>query len=97
VVGGKQEKYYSVFTNSLKQGEEYCAKIQQHPVFGKSDFNLIGISQGGILSRYLIQACDLGKHKVHNYLSIGGPQQGVQEVPGCYTGVWCTVLNTIVD
>jgi triacylglycerol esterase/lipase EstA (alpha/beta hydrolase family) len=66
-------------------------------VFGKSDINLIGISQGNMVARWIIEACDLGAHKVHNYLSISGPQQGVQAVPECLTGDWCKALNLVAD
>ena len=55
------------------QAAEACQTVQNHAIFGKSDFNLIGISQGGMLSRAMIQDCDLGEHKVRNYLSIAGP------------------------
>ena len=45
------------------------------------------------MARSIIQQCDLGKYKVHNYLSVGGPQQGVQLIPSCFTGIWCDIIN----
>ena len=58
---------------------------------------MIGSSQGNIIARYVIEACDLGEYKVHNYISISGPQNGVQKIPGCFTGEWCDMLNTIAN
>lgn len=63
----------TIFEEMTKQCQNYCKQIQSHPVFSKSDFNVIGVSQGNIVAKYIIEACDLGEHKVHNYLSISGP------------------------
>ena len=41
----------------------------------------------------MIQDCDLGAFKVRNYLSVAGPQQGVQLTPWCFTGTWCNILT----
>ena len=73
VIGGSQERFNSIFESMASQTAEACKTVQEHPIFGKSDFNLVGISQGGMLSRAMIQDCDLGEHKVRNYLSIAGP------------------------
>ena len=48
------EVFTSEFTNAKFQTAQYCKKVQNHPVFSKSDFNIIGISQGGLLARDLI-------------------------------------------
>lgn len=45
------------------------------------------------MSRHMIQDCDLGQYKVRNYLSLAGPQQGVQMTPWCFTGTWCNILT----
>jgi len=66
-------------------------------VLGKTDFNIIGESQGNIVSKYIIEHCDLGEYKVHNYLSMGGPHQGVEKIPGCFTGFWCDLLNDLAE
>lgn len=55
----------------------------------------MGFSQGSLIGRYLIEECDLGPYKVHNYLSVGGPQMGVQRTPHCFTGIFCDILNDI--
>jgi triacylglycerol esterase/lipase EstA (alpha/beta hydrolase family) len=45
----------------------------------------MGLSQGSLLARYIVEKCPI-KGKVRNYLSIGGPNMGVNEVPGCAKG-----------
>ena len=34
----------SVFTSMVKQSKEACKKILDHPVFGKMQFNVVGMS-----------------------------------------------------
>jgi thioesterase domain-containing protein len=48
------EVFTSIYTNANFQAKQYCDKIKNHPVFGKGDFNIIGISQGGLLARDMI-------------------------------------------
>jgi triacylglycerol esterase/lipase EstA (alpha/beta hydrolase family) len=51
----------------------------------QGEFNVMGLSQGSLLARYIVEKCPI-KGKVRNYLSIGGPNMGVNEVPGCAKG-----------
>ena len=45
-------------------------------------------------ARYIIQHCDLPEGVyVHHYLSVGGPHQGVQRSPGCFSDhFWCAII-----
>ena len=43
-IGGEKAKSNSLLEALDKQGEDYCKAIQSHPVFGNSDFNIIGLS-----------------------------------------------------
>ena len=54
VIGGTQQNFNSIFESMTAQTAEACKTVQEHPIFGKSDFNLIGISQGGMLTRGMI-------------------------------------------
>ena len=47
-------KYTSIFDPMTSQTQEYCKLIKNHPKFNSSDINLIGFSQGGLLSRGLV-------------------------------------------
>jgi len=48
-----------------------------------------------MIARYIIQHCDLGEHKVHKYLSIGGPHQGLVSEPLCTSSFSCFWLNAV--
>jgi hypothetical protein len=45
----------------------------------------------------MIQDCDLKGHKVRNFLSIAGPQTGVQKTPKCFDGILCDALTWLED
>ena len=66
------ESMASNFVSLSIQAAVYCAKVQLHEVFGKEDFNMIGLSQGALIGRYIIEGCKI-KGKVRNFISIGGP------------------------
>ena len=65
---------YSIYTPIRIQGESACNMINQNPFFN-GEFDLIGFSQGTIISRYIIQYCNL-KGKVRNFVAFGGPLNG---------------------
>lgn len=46
---------------------------------GNGTFHLVGHSQGGLLSRAVLEAMD--DHAVESFVSLGGPQQGVIGIP----------------
>jgi len=67
--------------------------IKTHPLLGSADkINLIGFSQGGLISRYIIQECE--NVTVHNFLSVGSPQSGVRSLPDCPSSKFgCSFIN----
>lgn len=52
----------------------------------------MGLSQGGLLARYIAEECDM-PGTVRNMLTAGGPHMGVDAIPGCFTGFACDVAN----
>lgn len=58
------------------------------------EFNVIGLSQGGLLARYIVEECDM-KGKVRNMVTIGGPHMGVDKIPHCFEGVVCDMVNKV--
>lgn len=50
-----------------------------------------GLSQGALLARYVIENCSTSKR----YVSIGGPQMGVADLPKCIIPGVCSVLNWV--
>ena len=83
--------FSSWFQNFENQAEELCSKLKVHPTF-QDKFSIMGISQGTLLGRYLIQKCDI-KGKIINYLSFDGPQQGIGYIPKLTCGFLCDWIN----
>ncbi|KAK9667977.1 hypothetical protein RND81_13G025500 [Saponaria officinalis] len=53
----------------------------------KGGYNLIGVSQGALIARGVIEMCD-DTPQVHNFISFGGPQAGVISFPHCNEGIF---------
>lgn len=65
--------FNSIFVSANHQVEDYCNLLKNHPIFGKSDINIVGMSQGALFARSLVETCDFGEYKVRHLLSVGGP------------------------
>ena len=77
------------------QAKKACQIISQDPNYS-GDFAIVSISQGGVLSRYVIEKCEMPGH-VKVFVSIGGPLAGTHQIPHCLRGVTCHILNSFVD
>lgn len=84
-----------VFNNFETIAKKSCQKVAADPDF-QGEFNVVGLSQGGLLARYIAEECEM-PGKVRNLLTAGGPHMGVAAIPGCFTGVMCTALNYIAS
>jgi len=82
-------------TSFRSQAEKACEDINNDANFA-GDFSVVGISQGSLIARYVIQACEM-KGRVKRFISIGGPQMGVAKVPQCESGITCAIVNKLVD
>lgn len=93
------EVFESLFYPSDWMAEKYCTLVENLDIVKNNEYiNILGMSQGALNARFIIEACDLGSTKVYNYLSIGGPHMGVTKVPNCNHDYWyCTVLNWILN
>jgi len=56
----------------------------------------LGLSQGGLIARYIVEECPT-KVPVRNLATLGGPHRGVSSTPNCLEGVFCDLINFIVD
>ena len=84
--------FYTTFLKSFNnQAEEACKVIKADPIF-QSDFSIIGISQGGLIGRSIIEKCDT-KGIVKRYISISSPQMGVAVFPKLTCGFICNIYN----
>ncbi len=66
----------SIFSTMNSQSNEACEKIKQHKIFGNRQFNVLGLSQGALIARYIVESCDT-QYPVRNLLTIGGPNNGI--------------------
>ena len=75
------------------QVEEACEKIKSNPKF-QGKFNILGISQGTLIGRYIIEKCDM-EGQVMKYMSFDGPQMGIASIPKITCGTFCEWLCNI--
>ncbi len=85
----------SIFENFEKQAEEACTKVLADPNF-QGEFNVLGLSQGSLLARHIVERCPT-KSQPRNLVTIGGPNMGVSASPHCFTGLFCEMINYVVD
>ena len=83
----------TVFKKFESQVEEACDKINSNPNF-QSKFNIIGISQGCLIGRYIIEKCQM-KGQVMRFMSFDGPQMGIGSIPKITCGTFCDFLVNI--
>jgi len=77
------------------QAKEACDKINSIPAFN-SNFSIIGLSQGTLISRYVIEKCQM-KGQVKRFISISGPQMGIGSFPRQYCTILCGIVNFFLD
>ena len=85
----------SIINNFEDIAEKSCAKVAANKNF-QGEFNVIGLSQGGLLARYIVESCKM-PGTVRNMVTIGGPHMGVDKVPHCFSGEVCGIVNSIAE
>lgn len=83
----------SWFSKFSKQAEMACESIRNDPIF-QGEFSVLGISQGTLIARYIIQHCNI-KGIVKNFVSIAGPHMGIAAIPRLTCGWLCDQINGI--
>jgi palmitoyl-protein thioesterase len=81
----------TLVTSITHQSEQACKIVNSDQNF-QGDFSIVGISQGGIIARYIIQHCNLSG-RVKRFISLGGPQMGVIKPLDC-SQWYCNLINS---
>ena len=50
-------KKTSIFRGMTQQAEEVCEKLKSDPDYAGKEINLVGISQGGLIARAVVETC----------------------------------------
>merc|ERR1712100_811809 len=88
--------FYDWMTSFNTQAQKACNHLKENENFKGKDISVVGLSQGSLLARYIIEECDFGG-SVKRYISIGGPQMGVAAIPHCADGWFCNIINGVTD
>merc|ERR550532_762390 len=89
----------SIFTSFDSQIDRAC-RILTNEMKDKYDlekgFILVGISQGGLIARAVLQDCEIGKY-VKKVITMGGPHEGVAAFPHTGKDIFSNLINFFCD
>ncbi|KAL3319804.1 Palmitoyl-protein thioesterase 1 [Cichlidogyrus casuarinus] len=89
----KQDIEATYFVPVQDQLKKICSEILANPLFDRG-IQFLGLSQGGLFARALVQSCPL-KGQLGSLISVGGPQQGIYGFPACPGGVSFVICRLI--
>ncbi|EPS61619.1 hypothetical protein M569_13177, partial [Genlisea aurea] len=78
-----------------QQTEIACEKVKGMSEL-KDGYNIIGLSQGNLVGRGVLELCD-DSPPVRNFISLAGPHAGIASVPLCKTERWCVFVDLLLD
>ncbi|XP_017969578.1 PREDICTED: palmitoyl-protein thioesterase 1 isoform X3 [Theobroma cacao] len=58
-------------------------------------YNIVGLSQGNMIGRGIIEFCD-GGPPVKNFISLAGPHAGTASIPFCGSALICILLDSLI-
>lgn len=88
---GASDSWFMPFT---KQTSIACEKVKRIREL-RDGYNIIGLSQGNMVGRGVIEFCTEGP-PVKNLISLAGPHAGIASVPLCGSGFLCILVDCLL-